>query len=290
LPNVPEERTPILAASADDVAYYARRRYPDDEGRRLYTDLAQFSPSGAWVAKDEQTPIGIAFAHALDDEWFLSEIFVEPSFQKQGLGWNLLKAVAGDAGDVTRSGLLDPAELGGIAFFLRRAVSLQVPVVRIRGAIPREEELARMAAGEYRFETQPLDTAKERLALAALDREVRGSPRPFDHRYFEENAQGISFKINREFVGYAYVWPSGRVGPMVASSAAYLVQMFAYALVTLTRVYAASWCTALVPGSNVRVMRAAMRAGLEIDAMRIFASDSGDHDLSRYVGFHALAF
>jgi len=37
-------------------------------------------------------------------------------------------------------------------------------------------------------------------------------------------------------------------------------------------------------------MRAAMRAGLNIDGIRLFASDGGTLDLSRYVGFHSLLF
>jgi hypothetical protein len=37
-------------------------------------------------------------------------------------------------------------------------------------------------------------------------------------------------------------------------------------------------------------MRAAMKAGLAIEAMRLFASDGAMLDLSRYVAFHQLLF
>src|SRR5579884_607502 len=151
------EQTLIVPATADDVDYFARRRRHDEHSRKLYVDLAHVAPNGAFVAKDEGTPVGIAIPHALEDEWFLSELFVEPSFQTQGVGWELLQEAAREAGDATRSGLRDPSELGGIAFFLRRGVSLQTPVIEISGAIPHENELARMAAGEYRFRTEPLD-------------------------------------------------------------------------------------------------------------------------------------
>ncbi|MGZ3497461.1 MAG: GNAT family N-acetyltransferase [Vulcanimicrobiaceae bacterium] len=280
----------IRPASSDDVAYFARRRWPDEHSRRLYVDLAQIAPNGAWVAADEGTPIGIAIAHVLEDEWVLNELFVEPSFQHQGIGWKLLTEVARDAGDVSRSAVLDPQELGGLAFLLRRGVSLQAPLVRIAGKLPHEDDLARMAAGDYRFSTEPLDPVRDRLALNALDREVRGSARPLDHLYFAEHGQSVGFRLNEEFVGYAYAWPSGRVGPIVSASPAYLVQFFAYALVMLHRRFGATWCTALVPGTNVRVVRAAMRAGLSIDAVRLFASDFAAGDLARYVGFHALLF
>lgn len=284
------ENVLVVPATADDIAHFARRRWQDEHSRKLYVDLAHVAPRGAFVARDEGTPVGVAIPHALEDEWFLSEIFVEPSFQKHGVGWQLLTEAAKDAGDVTRSGLLQPDELGGIAFFLRRGVAVQTPVLSMSGAIPHENELARMAAGEYRFGTEPLDPVAHRTALGQLDREVRGSARPLDHLYFSENGRGIVFTHERELAGYAYVWPSGRIGPLVAASPVYLVQILSFALAALHRTFGATWCTMLVPGNNVRITRAAMRAGLTIEGVRLFASDGAMLDLSRYVGFHQLLF
>lgn len=284
------EDTLIVPATADDVAYFSRRRWRDEHARKLYVDLAHVAPNGAFVAKDEGTPVGIVIPHALEDEWFLSEIFVEPSFQTRGIGWKLLTEAGKDAGDATRSGLLEPAELGGLAFFLRRGVALQAPIVDVSGAIPHENELARMAAGDYRFVTEPLDPVGHRMAIGQLDREVRGSARPLDHLYFCENGGGFIFRRDEELAGYVYVWPSGRIGPMASASQTYLVQFFAFALATLRQSYGATWCTAMVPGTNIRVMRAAMRAGLSLESVRLFASEGGMLDLSRYVGFHPLLF
>lgn len=284
------EQPLVVPATADDVAYFARRRWRDEHSRKLYVDLAHVAPNGAFVAKDVGTPIGIAIPHALEDEWFLSEIYVEPSFQKHGIGWQLLTEAGKEAGDAARSGLLEPNELGGIAFFLRRGVALHTPVAEIAGSIPHENELARMAAGEYRFRTEPLDPVAHRAALGQLDREVRGSARPLDHLYFSEHGRGFIFARDEEVTGYAYVWPSGRIGPMVVASPAYAVQFLAFALATLRQTFGATWCTMLVPGTNIRVTRAAMRAGLTIEAVRLFASDGGMLDLSRYVAFHQLLF
>jgi GNAT superfamily N-acetyltransferase len=286
-----DEQALIVPANADDVEHFARRRYRDEHGRKLYVDLAHVAPNGAFVAKGvDGMPIGIAVPHALEDEWFLSEIFVEPSFQKHGIGWQLLSEAAKEAGDVTRSGLLEADELGGIAFFLRRGVSLQTPIAEVSGSIPHDNELARMAAGEYRFITEPLEPVHHRAAIGQLDREIRGSARPLDHLYFSENGRGFIFRRDEELAGYVYVWPSGRIGPMAAASQTYLVQFLAFALATLRQTYGASWCTMHVPGTNIRIMRASMRAGLNIEAVRIFASDGGMLDLSRYVGFHSLLF
>jgi hypothetical protein len=147
-----------------------------------------------------------------------------------------------------------------------------------------------MASGQYRFRTEPLDPVAHRGALAQLDREVRGTARPLDHLYFSEHGRGFIFARDEEITGYAYVWPSGRIGPMVVASPAYSVQFLGFALASLHQTFGASWCTMLVPGSNVRVMRAAMKAGLTIESIRLFASDGGLLDLSRYVAFHQLLF
>jgi len=281
----------IVAAKDADVRAMAARRWPDEVSRQLYVNLAESAARSAWVARDaDDTPVGIAFAHELATEWFVSELFVEPSFRGAGLGWKLLRTATADSGEVSLAGLVEADDMGSLAFFLRRGMGLQVPVLRIAGEIPREEELSQMVVGDYRFNAIPLDAHAHKDAIDSLDREVRGTARVNDHEGFAQLATGTCFLLNEELVGYAYVWPDGRIGPMVAASTAYLMQFLGYALMSLHRTYNASWCTALVPGSNVRIMRTAVRIGLTLEQVRVFATDQPQIDLSRYVGFHALAF
>jgi GNAT superfamily N-acetyltransferase len=280
----------VAPATETDIRAFASRRSSDDISHRLYLQFAQSSPRGAWIARDADAAIGIGFAHALEDEWFLSELYVEPSFRGGGIGTALLGEVARDAGDAWRSGLLDVNETGSIAFFLRRGVGLRAPVIDLSGSIPRDEELARMAAGDYRFAAVPIDLRVHGAAVDGLDREVRGASRSEDHIGFAELATGTVFFVDDDIAGYAYVWPDGRIGPLVAASGAYSVQLFAFALMSLRRGYRASWCKLIVPGTNVRVLRAAIRIGLKVTAVRAFASDRRDVELDRYVGFHPLAF
>lgn len=280
----------IVAAKEADVRALAAQRYSDEASRQLYANLATAGAAGCWIARDVDEAVGIAYAHALETEWFVSELFVQPSFRGAGLGWKLLRQATAESGDVSLAGLVDADDVASLAFFLRRGMGLHVPVLRVTGEIPREEELAQMVAGDYRFSTMALDPDKQRFDINGLDREVRGTARPNDHIAFSQLAKGTAFVLNDEVVGYTYVWPDGRIGPLVAASGAYLPQFFGYALLALRREYGASWCMALVPGSNVRVMRAAVRMGLTLDQVRIFATDQPQIDLSRYVGFHALAF
>ena len=284
------EEQSIGPATSDEVAYFAARRTQNEYDQRLYVDLAHVAPNGAFVARDEGTAIGIAIPHALEDEWFLSELFLEPSFRGRGIGLELLKAATAEAGAVTRSGILDPAELEGLAFYARIGVPMQAPLLEISGEIPRATELERMAAGEHRFGAIPVDPMAHASALNQLDREVRGSARPHDHLYFADKAKGFVFTREAELAGYAYVWPSGRIGPMAAVSHNYSVQMLAYALAALRASYNAEWCTLLVPGINTKILRAAMKARLRIIATKMFASDTNTSDLTRYIGGSSLMF
>ncbi|MDQ2872346.1 MAG: GNAT family N-acetyltransferase [Candidatus Eremiobacteraeota bacterium] len=279
----------IAPASESDIVTIARRRWSDETSLRLYRRLADASSNGAWAARDDGTPIALGFANAVDEELYVSELYVEPSFRRNGIGTALFERIT-EASEVSRAALVDAMDCAALAFATRHGIALQVPVVRIAGAIPREEDLARMAAGHYRFGAVPLDPRRFGAALDALDREVRGCARPGNHDAFAQAATGTAFTLDGECVGYSYVWPDGKIGPHLCASNAYGGAFFAYALASLVRSYGASWCTALVPGNNVRVLKAASKIGLSIDRAFAFASDTPMADPTRYIGFHQLAF
>lgn len=252
--------------------------------------LASADDGSVWSAHDDGEVIGIAIAHRSDDEWYVGDLFIEPSYRGQGIGSQLLDAAFADVGDAMRSMLLDPQDTASLVLALRRRLTPAGTLLRFAGSIPREEELAAMAAGDYRFQVDAIDPAAHMFGLNALDRESRGTTRLKDHQGFAGAATGQAFFLNGEFVAYTYVWPDGRIGPLASASAAYLVQIFAYALVTLQRQYSASWCTALVPGANLRVARTALRAGLRIEQVASVATDSFAFDASRYMGYNLLLY
>ncbi|MGB8967132.1 MAG: GNAT family N-acetyltransferase [Candidatus Cybelea sp.] len=273
---------------ADAVRAIQRRRQFDDAGVRLSLELAQRGT--VWVARDQGETIGIVVAHDSEEERYVGDLFVEPSYRGQGFGAGLLEAALSDAGDLAQTMLFDPSDAAAFALALRQRMAQRESLVRFAGAIPREEELAKMAAGEYRFQVDVVDPLAHSFALNGLDRQSRGAVRPSDHTEFARSATGHCFFLSGELVGYAYVWPDGRLGPLACASEAYLVQIFAYALVTLQRGYGASWCSALIPGSNRRIARAALRAGLRIQKSSLLASDALDISLSTYIGYHELLF
>ena len=242
-----------------------------------------------WLARDEGEAIGVVAVHDSEQERYAGDLFVEPSYRGQAIGTRLVEAAFAEGDERSPAMLVDPRDSGGVALALRRRLAAREVLLRFVGAIPREEELAKMAAGDYRFEVETIDPAVHDPVLSELDRETRGTARAADHAAFALTATGHVFALRGECVGYAYVWPDGRVGPIACASEAYLVQILAYALVTLQRRHGATWCTALVPGSNRRIARAALRAGLRIEETWILAADSfGVNNMATYVGYHRM--
>jgi GNAT superfamily N-acetyltransferase len=277
----------VARATAGDVRAILRRRRFDDAGFRLALDAADAGT--AWVARDDGECIGIAIAFDSEDERYVGDLFVEPSYRGQGIGAQLLAVALDDSDDRDRALLLDSSDPAALALAFRFGVIPGEPILHFTGAIPREEELAKMAAGDYRFAVDAISPGTHVSALDELDCHARGTMRPAAHAGFARDATGHAFFLNGEFVAYAYVWADGRVGALAAASEAYLVQVFAYALVTLQRTYGASWCSLLVPASNRRIARAALRAGLRIDETAVVGCGLTS-SLSNYIGYHRLLF
>ncbi|MBV8332521.1 MAG: GNAT family N-acetyltransferase [Candidatus Eremiobacteraeota bacterium] len=277
----------IERASVDDVRALAARRRVDDFTMRL--SLASADGGSAWIARDDGDAIGVALCDSTEEERYAGDVYVSPSFRGQRIGTRLVEAAFEDSGEATRAVVVDLADSSGIALALQFGLLHHEIVLRLAGSIPKEEELAAMAAGDYRFEVGPIDPLGHSFALNALDRETRGAARPESHRIWSVAATGQAFFNQGEFVGYAYVWPDGRIGPCAVASGAYARQIFAFSLLTLQRAHGASWCTFLAPASNLRVMRPALRAGLRIEESFAIARDARS-ELDRYVGFHKLAF
>jgi GNAT superfamily N-acetyltransferase len=278
----------ILLASLDDVRAIARRRAVDELSLRLALESAERGRS--WIARDQGEVVAIAVTHDSDDERYIGDLFVEPSFRGQGLARQLLEKAFDNTENLAHAASIEPSDLGALSLASRFRMGLREPVLRFSGAIPKEEELAKMAAGDYRFNVERLDAAVHGFALNELDRHARGTSRPADHASFALSAGGHAFLLGGECVAYAYVWGDGRIGPLACASEAYLVQVLAYSLVTLSRTHGASWCTLLVPGSNRRIARAALRAGLRVNKTFIFASDAPPATFETYVGYHELRF
>lgn len=277
----------IVSAGDDDVRALGRERALDATSIRLALEAA--GDGYGWVARDGSEAIGWALARSFETRRTVGEVFVGPSFRGQGVGGRLLEAAFAGTDGASRWLVFDPADRAAFALAARRRLVPFAMLQRFAGAIPGENVLLELAASSYRFDVGAIDPVAHGFALDELDRSTVGFTRADEHRRYAGQTIGIAFFKAGEFVAYAYVWQDGRIGPAAASSASYANQMFAYAMLTLQRSFGASWCTALIPGAALRLTRAALHAGLRIEATLALAGDETDADLSRYIGRDRLA-
>ncbi|HEY5256802.1 MAG TPA: GNAT family N-acetyltransferase [Candidatus Baltobacteraceae bacterium] len=280
----------FVRADADRLEKVARR-CADDESRPLLLALAARDDfNGAWLALDQGTPIAAAVVACLEDERFVSALFVEPSFRREGVARELLARAGGDAAETRRGAIVDLSQPAAVAFALRAGLALQTPIVAVAGAIPADDELLRLAGGMQHFGVGTMDPIAQSYALDGIDRQTRGSARPEDHRQLFDGARGTAFFSDDELVGYAYVWPSGRIGPLACVAASYVAPFLAYAMASARREFGATWCTALVPGTNARALRTALGAGLTVQRSYAYASEASPAQLDCYVGGPPVAW
>lgn len=276
----------VELAGVDGVRTIQLRRGLDAAAIGLSLSAAERGT--VWIARDDVTVVGILVARDTSDERYIGDWYVQPSYRGNGAGNTLLRSAIDGCADLSLGALVGAADRSAQALLVRSGIALREPVLRIAGEMPKEEVLAKMAAGDYRFNVEPIDASVHGYALDELDRHARGITRPEDHAAFTLAASGNAFFLSGECVGYAYVWPDGRIGPLACASEAYLVQIFAYALVALQRAFGASWCSALIPGSNRRITRAALRAGLRITDTLLLSYSTELAHVRNYVGYREM--
>lgn len=97
-------------------------------------------------------------------------------------------------------------------------------------------------------------------ALAMLDRAAYGFDRAVDHPYWATQAAPTLWLRADEPVAYSYRWPTGRIGPLAGrdeASAAAALQ---------TELARGTDAVVQIPGTSRSLVRAAVAAGLRLDA------------------------
>jgi ribosomal protein S18 acetylase RimI-like enzyme len=172
-----------------------------EERRSLYEHLAQ-SADHFWVAEqaNEQTNEMVGFARSIlrDGVRQLTELFVLPTVQAQGVGRTLLNRVFPQENARLRTIIASP-DMVAQALYLRSGVSVRLPVYYWH----RQPEPVEVST-DLHFE--PITATPATLAaLAAIDREVLAHQRDVDHRWLLSDRQGLLYMRAGQPVGYGYV-------------------------------------------------------------------------------------
>jgi len=172
---------------------------------RTYTEHLAETADQFWVAEDEGEVIGFARSILRDGIRQLSELFVRPDRQSQGVGKHLLDSAFPSEGANNRVIIASP-DVRAVTRYLKSGVKIRFTIYdwgRKPEIVPFETDLL----------IEPFNVSPENLAiLNSIDRTILGYTREVDHIWLGKNRHGHFYRRNENVVGYSYV--SNRVGPI----------------------------------------------------------------------------
>ena len=287
--------TEIWSASIGD--YVRRLNQPwfggDPEPlRRLLAHFLATDPDRFWVATEgpvgaQGRVVGFGSATRRGSVLFLGWLFVEPRFQGRGIGRALLeRAMTGPPADgLTLGTSIDSVQPISAALYSRYGMVPRLPVVQLVGRPDDAGDLAPLPSGIRGVEAGRDGGGPDApdAALARIDTLVLGYEHAVDHAFLRSEGRRL-FLLQSErdgVVGYGYISPSGRFGPLAALDAGLLAPL---ALELMKRSRAAGAYAVWVPGAADELVVTLLRAGLRLESFPALLSWTRPFaDFSRYV-------
>lgn len=238
---------------------------------RLFEHIAIGSPHRAWLAERDGAVLGFGIAAQRDDMTFLSFLFVRPDVQATGIGRALLeRAMSGSDYRAVCIGSIQPISA---ALYAHYGMVPRVPLFMFVGRPATE-----LPGLPPELEIRPVVIE----AVAALDREVTGLSRPDDHAVWEAwDRRRFGLFRDGETVGYGYVQPVGRLGPVVVRDSALLAPFIGGLMAQLPDVE--TWLIN-VPGTAAATFAALLKSGMRLDGPPvIYCATELRIDHSRYL-------
>ena len=170
------------------------------------------------MAEEGSTLIGIACAIVRDAEWLLTHLYVVPEKQGRGVGRGLLeRALRSARGTDRHAAYADASHFVSTSLYMRHGM---FPARNIVG-LSRPGRRSSSGCAPTPMGCSPSRWAPTRISVVghidALDRQVRGTGRNEDHRFWlDSGMRGLLFRRHGQIVGYAYCTPWGGIGPVAA--------------------------------------------------------------------------
>jgi len=269
----------LVARSINDLTVrhgfgsIAASRSPDFQAFCLRDD-----PGGVWLAEDDAEIVGFALSWVCGQLWFLAELFVAPGRQGQGIGNELISRTlqhASQAGATERSLITFAFNVVSQGLYARHGLLPRVP---IHLCSAEREALARHASGPNLRATPIRTTAADLEMLRRLDLSALGVSREKHHRYLldDPGMQGVFLEDGRERVGYAYISPTGHVGPLAVMNARAMPAALGTAL-AMAAAGEARQVSVFVPGpSEALAFAAGQGMQFTLPMVLMSANDFGD--------------
>ena len=200
-------------------------------------------PDRCHVAVVDGLVAGYTSAIVRDDAWYFSALFVDPSAQGGGIGQRLfqLAAAGWPARRMTITEAIQPVSN---AIYARQGLFPSTPILEMGGR-------ARIDAP-----TDVRATTPRPGELARLDALGYGFDRAVDHEFWGRHAELTLWRRRERPIAYAYVSPTGTIGPLVGRDPASAATALRAELARRSEV------DLEIPGSAPALVAVALEAGL----------------------------
>lgn len=261
---------------------------------RIFGHLLSTDRQRCWLREAGEEITGFSIAQRRASSWFLSFLFVRPERQGAGDGRALVEACAAENGSGAlaerwplrnRAVCAEAIQPVSVGLYASLDMHPRVPLFLVTGRPRRQLPLpgvadltalpfAELAAADHESLVRTVDE---------LDASALGYAHPEDHRYWSmAGRHGWLFRDSGTGtpVGYGYVSPSGRIGPVAVSEARWLPEALGH---LLTAIEPPDGWQLSVPGSSP-VLPMLLRAGFRFDgSAALYCSTSEVPAFERYL-------
>jgi ribosomal protein S18 acetylase RimI-like enzyme len=243
--------------------------------------------ASCWVAESDGTIIGNSISHKSEGFWFLTNLFVDPASQEQGVGRALLGRTLAHGGgdDATIRALITLAfNPVSTSLYIRHGMYPLDPIYTLDGSA---KDLRGALVDQELLPSKIVQTGDETVSgLAAVDLQVLGYRRPLAHRYCLSQQTNTChvFHNEHEILGYAYISATGRIGPAAAVEPLSLMRIISTAINRAVE-NGAEQISMTLAGSSQTVLAAVIDGGMRIRWPQVLMASGRFGDLSRYA-FH----
>jgi GNAT superfamily N-acetyltransferase len=273
LASVSEVDRRLGSADAVDDSDPAVREASWTKWHHLFDHLARTADQ-AWLAEDGAgTVVGYARSIKRDGVRELTEFFVSPAWQAQGVGGELLRRAFPADGARHRS-IIATLELGALGRYLKTGLSAHCLLLYC-SSVPH--------ANGVDTDLEAVRVGDDLGELNGVDRQVLGHTREVDHRWLlgAGDRKGFLFRRGDRTVAYGYV--GDRSGPVAVLDPVDMTAVLAF----LETAAAESGVTEIgfwLPSVNRQATAYLLHRGFRIDPfIATFFSDDAEVRLERYL-------
>jgi len=239
---------------------------------------------GFWVAEVEGKLAGLTLSWVRGSLWYLAHLFVSPAHQGLNIGQNLMERAMKHHKNstITNRALVTFAyNPVSISLYARHGIYPREPLYWMEGP----SQQVKTEASNTKLRNERIgDLEKSRSILSRIDELTLGYPREKNHEFLfrTPSVRCYLFSMGSQPVGYAYVWQSGRVGPLATVSH----EIFPDVLRSAFRLAAADGAANVgiaATGSNEQLMQVALEQKMRILDNYLFMSSKPFPNFSNYV-------